>query len=94
MLGTWWFWAVVAAILAGAEALAPGWVFLGFAVGAAGMSLWVLAGGPLAALVTGSVSLQLLAFAVLSLAGWALLRRLFGVRKSETKIVRHDVNDN
>ncbi|MBP7240671.1 hypothetical protein [Amaricoccus sp.] len=94
MLGTWWFWAVAAAVLAVAEALAPGWVFLGFALGAAGMSLWLLAGGPFAMMVSGSASIQLLVFAVLSLAGWALLRRIFGARKGQVRIVRKDINDN
>lgn len=94
MLGSWWFWAVAAAVLAGAEALVPGWVFLGFALGAAGMSLWLLAGGPFASMAAGSVSVQLLAFAVLSLGGWALLRRIFGSRKDQVRIVHKDINDN
>lgn len=84
MLGTWWIWAVAAVVLAVAEALSPGWVFLGFALGAAILSLFLLAGGPLATLTAGSVPLILLAFAVLSLAGWALLRRIFGVRKGKS----------
>ena len=36
MLQHWWVWAVLAAILAAIEALAPGWVFLGLALGALG----------------------------------------------------------
>lgn len=92
-MGAWWVWAVAAAVLAAAEALAPGWVFLGFALGAAALALALAAGGPLATLLAGSAPLTLLAFALLSLVGWAVLRRAFGVRRGQVKIWRRDVND-
>ena len=46
MLQHWWVWAVLAAILAAIEALAPGWVFLGLALGAGALALTLLIGGP------------------------------------------------
>jgi membrane protein implicated in regulation of membrane protease activity len=93
MLGLWWVWAVAAALLAAIEVLAPGWVFLGFALGAAALSLTLLVGGPLAGVVVASTPLALLAFAGLSLAGWAALRRVFGVRHGEARIIRRDINE-
>ena len=68
--------------------LAPGYVFLGFAIGAivVGALLWlgVLgAGWPLLALV----------FAVVSLIAWWGLRRVFGLRTGQVKIWERDIND-
>lgn len=93
MLQHWWVWAVLAAILAAIEALAPGWVFLGLALGAGALALTLLIGGPLAAAAAASVPLTLLAFAALSLVGWALLRRIFGARRGDVKIWERDVNE-
>jgi membrane protein implicated in regulation of membrane protease activity len=93
MLGVWWVWAVAAAVLAALEALLPGWVLLGFAIGAAALALALLAGGPLAAMIAGSAPLALLAFALLSLAAWLLLRRIFGVRRGQVKLWDRDINE-
>ncbi len=93
MLGLWWVWAVAAVVLAALEALLPGWIFLGFALGAGAMALLLLVGGPVAAMASGSIAAALLGFALLSLAGWAALRMIFGRREGQVRIVERDVNE-
>ena len=90
----WWVWILGAVIVGFLEVLAPAQVFLGFAFGAAATGLVLLVGGPLAAALSGSLSLLLLVFAGLSLVSWIVLRRLLGVRPGQVKIIEHDVNDN
>ena len=83
-----WVWIVAGIGLAVLEVLAPGYVFLGFAVGAAaiGASLWL-------GLLGGSFAMLVLAFALVSLLAWAILRRIFGMRAGQVKIWHDDVND-
>lgn len=91
---TWWLWMVAGLVLAILEVLAPGWIFLGFAIGAGvtGALLWI--GGPLGALISGSLPAVLLIFALLSLAGWLALRSIFGLRGGSVKTFEDDINDN
>jgi inner membrane protein len=89
----WWIWAVGAVLLAVVEVVVPGWIFLGFAIGAGAMALMFLVGGPLAAGVGGSLPLALLAWAVLSVAAWLALRRLMGVRAGQVRHWDRDIND-
>ncbi len=86
----WWVWMVGALLLAILEVLAPSQIFLGFAVGAAGVGLALLVGIPGLA---GSIPAMLLTFAVLSLLAWLALRPLLGVRKGQVKHFRHDINE-
>ena len=90
---SWWLWMVAGLILGALEVAAPAWVFLGFALGAiaVGVLLWV--GGPLAAVVGGSLALQLLTFAALSLAAWAGLRVALGAPKGQATRIDRDIND-
>lgn len=90
----WWTWILGAVVIGILEVLAPAQIFLGFAIGAAATGLILLVGGPLAAVLSSSLSLILLAFAGLSLLSWIVLRRLLGVRSGQLKIVEKDVNDN
>lgn len=83
-----WAWVVAGIALGVLEILAPGYVFLGFAIGAiiVGALLWVgILGAGLPAL--------LLVFAVVSLVAWWLLRRVFGIRHGQIKIWDRDIND-
>lgn len=91
---SWWLWAVAGLILAALEVVAPAWVFLGFALGALALGLLLWVGGPLAAFVAGSLALQVLVFAALSLAGWAVLRAAFGAPRGEVNRIDRDINDN
>ncbi len=88
MWAVWWVWMVAGFALGVLEVLAPGFIFLGFAIGAVVTGLVVAVG------VTGSFPLLLLIFAVLSLAAWAGLKRGFGRSDTEVKLWDKDVNDN
>ena len=84
----WWVWIVAGFVLGGLEVLAPGYIFLGFAIGA------VLTGALVGfGLVGGSWPVLLLAFAVLSLGAWFGLRRTMGVRAGQVKVWDRDIND-
>ena len=88
MWALWWVWMVAALGLAFVEVMVPGYIFLGFAVGAAITGLAVLLGG-------AAVGFPLLAvtFAVLSLLSWIVLRQTMGVRKGQQKIWDRDINE-
>lgn len=85
----WWVWIVIGFALAVLEVIVPGYIFLGFAIGA------VLVGIALGlGILGGSLAVLLLVFAALSVAAWLGLRRLMGVRKGQVKIWDRDINDN
>ena len=86
----WWVWMVGALLLAILEVVAPAQIFLGFALGAAGVSVALLLGVPGLA---GSTPMMLLVFAVLSLVAWLVLRPLLGIRKGQVKHFEHDINE-
>lgn len=85
----WWVWMVAGAVLAILEVLIPGFILLGFAIGAAltGLLLWL-------GVLGGSVAVLLLVFAVASLLAWLVLRRVVGVRHGQVKIWDRDINEN
>ncbi|WP_416361565.1 hypothetical protein [Leisingera sp.] len=83
----WWVWGAAALALAILEVLVPGFVFLGFAIGAAAVALLLLAGAGL------GLPPLLLIFAVLSLAAWLVMRRYFALPKGQVKTFNHDIND-
>ncbi|PCJ04945.1 MAG: hypothetical protein COB16_17020 [Rhodobacteraceae bacterium] len=85
---TWWLWAAAALLLAIVEVLAPGFVFLGFAIGAAAVALILLNTG-----MSVSLPMLLLIFAALSLVAWLILRRVFASPKGQVKTFDHDIND-
>lgn len=84
----WWAWVVAGFALGVLEVLAPGYIFLGFAVGAVGT-------GALVGLdvLGGSLAWLILAFAVLSLVAWGAMRAVFGVRRGQVKVWDRDIND-
>lgn len=90
MLSTWWAWFIAAIVLAVFEIFLPAQILLGFAVGAAGVGLALLVGVPGLA---GSMPALAMAFAVLSLAGWLVLRRFMGVYKGQVKVWDKDINE-
>ena len=86
---TWWIWIVSGVVLAVFEVVIPGFIFLGFAIGA------VLTGVLLAfGLLAGTLEVSFLVFALLSAVAFLTLRRLVGVRKGQTKVWTRDINDN
>jgi len=84
----WWVWVAGGFALGILEVLMPGYIFLGFAIGAmlTGALVWLGLMGP-------SLPALLVVFAVASLAAWAALRQLFGVRQGQVKIWDRDIND-
>lgn len=84
----WWVWVVAGLALAILEVLVPGFVFLGFALGAIVTGLLILLG-----LAPGNVAVLALVWAVVSLSAWILLRRSVGVTKGQVKVWTEDIND-
>ena len=84
----WWGWMSGALILATLEVLIPGYIFLGFAIGAGVMGLLILLGVS----ATG-LALTLVIFAILSLVSYLAMRKYFGLKTGQVKIWDTDVND-
>lgn len=84
----WWVWVLAGIVLGFLEVVVPGFVFLGFAIGAGVTGLLVLVG-----VAPSNVALLALMFAVLSLVAWIVLRRAVGVTKSQVKLWKSDIND-
>ena len=84
----WWIWMAAALLLAIIEVLAPGFIFLGFAIGAAvtGLLLLILPG------IGWTIPILALVFAALSLAAWLILRRGFALRTGQVKHFEDDIN--
>jgi membrane protein implicated in regulation of membrane protease activity len=85
----WWVWIVIGVTLAVAEVMLPGFILLGFAIGAALVGLLLLIGA-----LGNNLFVLILIFAIASLISWIVLRRLMGVRKGQVKIWDRDINDN
>ncbi|MFN3844914.1 MAG: NfeD family protein [Paracoccaceae bacterium] len=88
MWAVWWVWIVAGFALGVLEVLAPGYIFVGFAIGAV-----VVGAGLGLGLLGGSLALLLFVFAVASLAAWYVLRRTMGVRKGQVRLWDRDIND-
>lgn len=85
----WWAWMSAALVLATAEVIIPGWIFLGFALGALVMGVLLLLG------LTGlSMPVSLVVFAVLSLISYLGLRYVFGLKTGQVTLFERDINDN
>lgn len=85
----WWVWVAGGLALAVVELIAPGFFFVGFAIGAVVTGILVLLG-----LLDGGNTVSLLAFSVISVIAWVALRKLVGVRKGQKKIWDRDINEN
>ena len=69
------------------EVLVPGFIFLGFAIGAVVTGLLVGLGIP------AGLPALILIFAVVSVVAWLVLRRIVGVREGQVKVWDRDIND-
>jgi inner membrane protein len=87
LVGTWWAWVILGFALGVLEVLAPGFIFLGFAIGA------VVTGALVGLGVPAGVPALILIFAVVSVIAWLVLRRVVGVREGQVKIWDRDIND-
>ena len=86
----WWIWAAAGLSLAIIEVLVPGYLFLGFAIGAAVMAIGLMLG---LASVVGSLPVALVVFALLSLVAWLVLRRTFRLDQGQVKTFDRDINE-
>ena len=93
MLSHWWIWAAAGLLLAIGEVLIPGYVLLGFALGALLVAMLLFVGGPATLWLTGSLPLLILVFALASLIAWLVLRKWLGVQKNQVRTFDHDIND-
>lgn len=89
MWAVWWVWIVAGFGLGVLEVIVPGYIFLGFAIGAVIIGAAVGLG-----LLGGNLPLLLLVFAVASLIAWLVLRKTMGVRAGQVKLWDRDINDN
>jgi membrane protein implicated in regulation of membrane protease activity len=85
----WWVWCAAALVLGILEVLAPGFVFLGFAIGALGVGILLLAGGS----ATFGLPALVFLFALISLIAWLVLRRVFALPRGQVKTFETDIND-
>lgn len=85
----WWVWVVGGIALAVLEVLAPGYIFLGFAIGAVLTGILISVG-----ILGSSLPIMLLVAAVISLGSWFAMRKVFGIRGGQVKIWDRDINDN
>ena len=86
-LSIWWVWICAALALGVVELLAPGYIFLGFALGALAMAVVVFV------MPATNVPALLAMFTILSLIGWIILRILFRRQSSGARIVTRDINE-
>ncbi len=84
----WWVWMSAALLLVTLEVIVPGYIFLGFGIGAFGVGLIEVLG-----LHGISLPVSLLIFAVLSLAAYLALRKIFGLKAGQVKIWDRDINE-
>jgi inner membrane protein len=88
MWTVWWVWVVAGFALGVLEVIVPGYIFLGFAIGA------VITGSLIGLGVLGSsFTVAVLIFSLASLAAWYLLRAALGKHEGQVKIWHKDVND-
>ena len=83
----WWVWLAAALVLAILEVAIPGFVLLGFAIGALGNALLLLIG------VTLPLPAMVFVFAGLSLVAWLVLRKVFMLPRGQVKRFTEDIND-
>lgn len=83
----WWAWIGGAIALVILEILAPGYIFLGFAIGATAVGVLLALGASV------GLPMLLVIFGAVSLGSWLGLRAAFGVRKGQTKKWDTDINE-
>ncbi|SMH46417.1 NfeD family protein [Maritimibacter sp. HL-12] len=83
----WWVWVAAGIGLAILELFAPGFIFVGFAIGAVVVGILVAFG------VVLTLPWALFTFAAISVITWVVLRQTFGVRKGQRKVFRRDINE-
>lgn len=85
----WWVWVVAGFVIGALEVVVPGYIFLGFAIGAVMTGLFIGFG-----ILSGGPAFLVLTFALCSVVAWLALRRTMGVRRGQVKVWDRDINDN
>ncbi|WP_170595078.1 NfeD family protein [Ruegeria arenilitoris] len=85
---TWWVWLAAALALGILEVALPGFIFLGFAIGAAITGILLVIPG-----LAPNLPVLFLIFATLSLIAWLVLRRMFALPHGQVRTFDHDIND-
>lgn len=85
---TWWVWLAAALVLGILEVALPGFIFLGFAIGAAVTGVLLTIPG-----LAPGLPVLLLIFAALSLIAWLVLRRVFSLPHGQVRTFDRDIND-
>lgn len=93
MLAIWWVWVAAGLALAILEVIVPGYVFVGFAIGAVLTGAMIGLGLPGSGWMMAQPLNTLLIFALLSLACWLTLRSLLGVRRGQSRRITRDINE-
>jgi membrane protein implicated in regulation of membrane protease activity len=93
MLAVWWVWIAGGLAIGIIEVVVPGYIFVGFAIGAVLTGVAMGLGLPGAEWMMAGPGNALTVFGLLSLAAWLSLRRLLGVRHGQAKRFDHDIND-
>lgn len=88
MWAVWWVWVVAGVSLGIVEVLVPGFIFLGFALGAVAVGVLLGIG-----VLGGSLPVVALVFALASVAAWFGLRAAFGRHEGQVKLWDRDIND-
>ena len=88
MWATWWIWVAGGFALGVLEVIIPGFIFLGFAIGAVMTGILIGIG-----VVGPSLPPVLVIFAMASLLAWFGLRKSMGVRENQVKLWDRDIND-
>jgi membrane protein implicated in regulation of membrane protease activity len=89
----WWLWIAAGLVLAIVELLVPGYIFVGFAIGAVATGAILGLGLPGSAWMAADLTNALLVFGILSLVAWLSLRRLLGLRHGQVKRINRDINE-
>jgi membrane protein implicated in regulation of membrane protease activity len=87
-----WAWLAAGLLLAILEIVVPGYIFLGFGLGAALVAGGLMVSGPEAGFAQ-SLPLLFLTFAIASLVAWLGLRRVLGIRRGQVKVFDRDINE-
>ena len=87
-----WVWLAGGLVLAILEVVIPGYIFLGFGIGAGLVGAALFFAGPEAGFAQ-SLPMVILSFAILSLVAWLGLRQVLGIRKGQLKTFDRDINE-
>lgn len=87
-----WIWIAAAAVLAAVETFMPGYILLGFGIGAGIVAAGLFPLGDAARALPYAPLSLLVIWAALSLAAWLVLTALFG-RPARHRAGQRDIND-